>query len=180
MSRFPPLADLGNRIVIMGPSTAGKSTLAQALSDRLGIPAIHLDQLHHQPHTDWVPRPREDFHALQRHAIARESWVMDGNYSALLPERLARATGAIVLDEGHWMRLARYGRRTLFERNRAGALEGNRDSIKWSMIHWVLVGSRHNGARYREFVDATGLPHVYCHSMGDLQGLYRHWGLSRR
>lgn len=177
MRPIPPLADLGRRIVIFGPSNSGKSTLAVALSDKLAIPSVHLDQLHHRPHSDWVPRPREEFHALQRAAIAEPAWVMDGNYSALTTERLARATGAIVLDENHWLRLLRYFRRTLFERYRPGALEGQRDSIKWSMIHWVAFASRHNGARYREMVDETGLPRVHCRSMAEVRQLYRHWNL---
>jgi adenylate kinase family enzyme len=180
MHPIPPLADLGRRIVIFGPSNSGKSTLAAALSSRLAIPAVHLDQLHHQPHSDWVPRPRDEFHALQRAAIAEPAWIMDGNYSALTAERLARATGAIVLDENHWLRLLRYFRRTLFERHRPGALEGSRDSIKWSMIHWVAVASRHNGARYRSMVDGTDLPRVYCQSMAELKALYDAWRLERR
>src|SRR5687768_231396 len=131
MHTILPLADLGPRIVIFGPSNSGKSTLAEALSRRLGIPAVHLDQLHHTPNTDWVPRPQEEFHALQRDAMAGDAWVMDGNYSALVAERLARATGAIVLDDNHWLRLGRYFNRTLFQRHRPGALEGRQDSIKW-------------------------------------------------
>lgn len=179
MPDIPPLAALGRRIVIFGPSNSGKSTLAAALSDKLSIPAVHLDQLHHQPHSDWVPRPREEFHALQRAAIAEPAWIMDGNYGALTHERLARATGAIVLDDNHWLRLLRYLRRTLFERTRHGALEGSRDSIKWSMIHWVAVASRHNGAHYRAMIAPTNLPHVFCSSMREVKALYRAWGLAR-
>jgi adenylate kinase family enzyme len=179
MHPIPPLADLGRRIVIFGPSNSGKSTLAEALSRKLGIPAVHLDQLHHTPNTDWVPRPREEFHALQRQAIAGDAWVMDGNYSALTDERLARATGAIVLDGNHWTRLMRYFHRTLFQRYRPGALEGRQDSIKWEMIHWVAVASRGNGARYRQMVGSTALPRVFCGSMAEVKGLYRAWGLER-
>lgn len=175
-----PLAELGRRIVIFGPSNAGKSTLAEALADTLGIPAVHLDQLRNTPNTDWVPRPQAEFEALQRAAIAGETWVMDGNYSALTTERLARATGAIVLDDNHWLRLGRYFRRTLFERYRSGNLEGNRDSIKWSMIHWVAIASRNNGERYRQMVQASGLPHVHCGSMREVKRLYAAWGLNRR
>jgi adenylate kinase family enzyme len=175
---IPPLAALGQRIVIFGPSTSGKSTLTEALAHKLGIPAVHLDQLHHLPNTDWLPRPREEFHALQRQAIAGEAWVMDGNYSALTAERLARATGAIVLDANHWLRLGRYFRRTLFARYRPGSLEGNKDSVKWSMIHWVGVASRHNGARYRELVEGTDLPRVFCGSMREVQALHNAWGLA--
>ena len=179
MHPLPPLADLGRRIVIFGPSNSGKSTLAEALSRKLGIPAVHLDQLHHTPNTDWVPRPREEFHALQRQAMAGHAWVMDGNYSALTDERLARATGAIVLDDNHWLRLARYFNRTLFQRHRPGALEGKRDSVKWSMIHWVAFASRGNAARYRAMVESTALPRVFCGSMGEVKALYRQWELAQ-
>ena len=177
MHTILPLRELGPRIVIFGPSNAGKSTLAEALARHLGVPAVHLDQLHHTPHSDWVPRPRTEFETLQRAAITGDCWVMDGNYSGLIDERLARATGAIVLDDNRWLRLARYFRRTLLQRYRPGALEGRKDSIKWSMIHWVAVGSRHNGARYRQMVQATNLPHVFCGSMGEVKALYRAWGL---
>lgn len=175
-----PLADLGRRIVVFGPSNSGKSTLAEALSRKLGIPAIHLDQLHHKPNTDWVPRPKDEFHALQRQAMGSDAWVMDGNYSGLVEERLARATGVIVLDDNHWLRLGRYVNRTLFQRYRPGALAGNKDSLKWSMIHWVAFASRHHGTRYRKMVEATTLPHVFCGSLSEVRGLYQAWGLTGR
>ena len=180
MPILPPLESLGTRICVFGPSNSGKSTLAEALSNKLGIPAIYLDQLHHLPNTDWERRPTEEFLALQRQAIASENWVMDGNYSDLLPERLGRATGAIVLDDNHWLRLGRYFRRTLFQRERAGTLEGNKDSVKWEMIHWVAVASRHNGQRYRQRIDETGLPHVFCYALADVKRLYGDWSLQRR
>ncbi|WP_297112350.1 AAA family ATPase [uncultured Devosia sp.] len=179
MSAVHPLRSLGQRIVILGPSNAGKSTLAAALGRKLGIEVIHLDQLHHQPNTNWVPRPREEFVTLQRLAMQGDAWVMDGNYSGLFEERLARATGAIVLDDGHWQRTGRYLRRTMFERQRIGNLEGNKDSLKWSMLHWVFVASRPNGARYRQIIKSSGLPYVFCRSLRQVRELYVAWDLSR-
>jgi adenylate kinase family enzyme len=179
MHPIPPLDALGRRIVIFGPSNAGKSTLAEALSHKLDLPAVHLDQLHHTPHTDWVPRPKEEFHALQRAAMAGDEWVMDGNYSGLIEERLARATGVIVLDANHWLRLGRYFRRTLFETYRPGSLPGKKDSIKWSMIHWVAFASRVSGPRLRDRATDSGLPYVSCRSMSEVKTLYRAWGLER-
>ncbi|WP_338719282.1 AAA family ATPase [Devosia sp. XK-2] len=178
MTPVLPLHSLGQRIVVLGPSNAGKPTLAAALGRKLDIAVVHLDQLHHQPNTNWVPRPREEFHALQRAAMLGDAWVMDGNYSGLFDERLARATGAIVLDDGHWQRTGRYLRRTLFEHHRIGSLEGNKDSVKWSMLHWVFVASRHNGARYRRTVAAAGLPHVFCQSLRQVRDLYAAWDLA--
>ncbi|HEV7345407.1 MAG TPA: hypothetical protein VGN60_07225 [Devosia sp.] len=37
MHPIPPLADLGRRIMVTGPTNAGKSTLAHAIATKLGI-----------------------------------------------------------------------------------------------------------------------------------------------
>ncbi|MCS6761294.1 MAG: AAA family ATPase, partial [Candidatus Devosia symbiotica] len=57
-----------------------------------------------------------------------------------------------------------YFNRTLFQRYCPGALEGRRDNIKWSMIHWAAIASRYNGARYRDMIEATALSRVFCSS----------------
>lgn len=172
-----PLEAFGNRIVIFGPSNSGKSTLAHALSQRLGIPAIHLDHLRHLPYTDWQVRPDAEFAALHDAAILGESWAMDGNYSVLVPQRLARATGVVVLDGNHWFRFWRYLRRTLSPRERAGGLPGNKDSIKWEMVQWVLVKSRRHGGKYERMGRESGLPMVVCRNARELNQLYRAWSL---
>ena len=173
-----PLASLGQRIVILGPSNAGKSTLARSLSEKLAIPAVHLDQLRHLPNTDWQQRPEEEFAALHDAAIMSESWVMEGNYSRLMPQRIGRATGAILVTSNRWLRLARYLRRTLInEAARAGHLEGARDSIKWEMIDWILIKTPNRSARYPEIIRAAKLPAVACTTAGELTALYRNWEL---
>ena len=68
------LDQLGPRLCILGPSNSGKSTLAVAIASARGLAPIHLDQLHHRPHTDWVPRPADDFAALHDAAIRGDSW----------------------------------------------------------------------------------------------------------
>jgi adenylate kinase family enzyme len=176
---FPPLDSFGNRIMVCGPSNAGKSTLAAAIGDRLGLPVVHLDRLHHLPNTDWMPRPREDFVRLHDAAIAEDAWVMDGNYSGVVPARVARATGIVLLLDNRWANFARYLRRTLFQRERAGHLEGARDSIKWSMIHWILIASPSKLAGYRAMAENSGLPHVQTQGMRQLKRLYAEWGLRR-
>jgi adenylate kinase family enzyme len=172
------LASLGERIVVLGPSNAGKSTLAVALSARLGLPAVHLDQLHHLPHTDWQPRPEAEFAGLHDSAILEERWVMEGNYSRLMPQRLARATGAILISSHHWLRFSRYLKRTLVNRSdRAGHLEGARDSIKWEMVHWILVKTRNSSVKYADILQNSGLPTIECHTSAALDELYRVWDL---
>lgn len=180
MGEFLPLAALGPRIMICGPSNSGKSTLCVALARKLGAEAFHLDLLRHLPGSDWVQRPDDDFQTLHDEAIAREHWVMDGNYSRLMPQRFARAIGIIRLGDGRWANFRRYVWRTLFQKHsRPGSLAGNKDSIKWEMVRWILMVQPTLRQRDRERLRGAGLPLVEVHSMRQLQRLYRDWGVER-
>ena len=95
------LADLGERICILGPSNSGKSTLAEAIARKRSLEVVHLDLLYHLPNTDWEVRPTDEFVALHDAAITGERWVIDGNYSKCMPQRFLRATGLILLDIPH-------------------------------------------------------------------------------
>lgn len=175
----PVLTDLGPRICIMGPSNSGKSTLATAIGRARGLPAVHLDQLYHLPGTDWQPRPRSEFFALHDDAIRAERWVMDGNYSQCLPQRLARATGFILLEAGTALSLWRYVRRCWFETGRLGALEGGRDSVKWAMLRHIAVTSPRNRRRYQTLFDELALPKVRLATPRELARFYAQEGLQR-
>ena len=180
MGEFLPLAALGPRIMICGPSNSGKSTLCVALASKLGAEAFHVDLFRHLPGTNWVERPDAEFAALHDAAIAHERWVMDGNYSRLMPQRFARATGLIMLGGSRWANFGRYVWRTLFQKNsRAGSLAGDKDSIKWAMVRWILLVQPTHRQRDRERLRQTGLPLVELSSMRELQRLYREWGLAR-
>ncbi len=173
------LGDLGPRICVMGPSSSGKSTLATAIGRARGLTPIYLDQLHHQSNTDWQPRPDEEFIALHDAALLGASWVIDGNYSRCLPQRLARATGLILLDAPTAISLLRYVRRSWFERDRLGGLEGGKDSVKWSMIHHIAVTTRENRRRYKEMFDGISLPKLRLSTAREIARFYRSEGLNR-
>jgi adenylate kinase family enzyme len=176
---LPPLTALGSRIMICGTSNTGKSTLAFAIGQKLGVPVVHLDRLRFLPHTDWQQRPDDEFKALHDAAILNDHWVMEGNYSALMPLRLARATGIILLSDSRLGNFVRYVRRTLFESGRIGNLEGNRDSLKWDMVHWVLIRAPRNVERYRKTLPAAGLPFIELNSLREQRRAYEQWGLVR-
>lgn len=179
VSRVMMLDELGPRICVMGPSNSGKSTLAEAMGRAKGFKVVHLDQLHHLPHTDWVLRPPAEFAALHHAAITGNRWVIEGNYSRLLPQRLERATGFILLDVPTTISLYRYVRRCWFERDRRGALEGGRDSVKWDMIRHIVVATRANRSRYRSMIDGISLPKVQIDSTQALAAFYRSNDLRR-
>ncbi len=105
------------------------------------------------------------------------AWVMDGSYSRVMPQRVARATGIIVLTDTLLTRYRRYIVRTLFQTQRAGGLEGGADRLNWKMLHW-LWHTRHSIGKYRQVAANSGLPHVFVSSQGELDHLYAQWGLS--
>lgn len=175
----PSLDELGERICILGPSNAGKSTLAQAIGRQRQLPVVHLDQLYHLPNSDWVPRPTRDFWRLHDEAIAQERWVMDGNYSNCTPQRLARATGLILLELPTLTSLLRYLRRSWVERERAGALAGGRDSVKWDMLRHIAVVTPKNRPKRRAFYDNADLPKLLLATPRELQQFYEREGLMR-
>jgi adenylate kinase family enzyme len=171
--------ELGRRICVLGPSNSGKSTLAIALGERLGLPVVHLDLLFHKPDTDWEPRPLAEFVVAHDETIARDSWVIEGNYSIGIPQRLDRATSVIWLHGATLPRLFRYVRRTLFESTRAGHIQGGRDSLKWNMIHHIAIINPRNQRTYGAMLAERDLPIVRILSMRELNRIYETWDLRR-
>ena len=179
MQHSHSLDALGERICILGPSNSGKSTLAAAIGRRRALNVIHLDQLHHLPGTDWVPRPADEFAALHGGAIMGDRWVIDGNYTRLMPQRFARATGVILLDASTGLSLWRYVRRAWFETDRVGNLEGGQDSVKWAMLHHIAVRTRDNRRRYAALLDVLELPTVRLTSARLIESFYQRESLDR-
>lgn len=173
------LSDLGPRICILGPSNSGKSSLADAIGRARGLSPVHLDQLHHLPGTDWLPRPTDEFVALHDMAMRGERWVIDGNYSDLLERRLGRATGLIILDLPVAIGLARYFRRCWFEHDRKGALAGTRDRVDWAMVRYLACSQRRRAAWRGIAVQHCDLPRVTLATRGALTAFYRSEELRR-
>jgi adenylate kinase family enzyme len=84
------------RILVIGCSGAGKSTLARRLADKLGLPLIHLDAAYWLP--GWQQPPREVWRQTVADLVARDQWVMDGNYGGTFDLRMPRAEMIVFLD----------------------------------------------------------------------------------
>ena len=177
---FPPLASLGERIMVSGSSCTGKSTFAVALGKRLGLPVVHLDRLRFAAGTDWQKRPTEEFVRLHAEAVATDVWIIEGNYQGLVPLRLTRATGIVDLLTGTVpSRLWRYVRRTLFEHDRAGSLEGNRDSLKWDMVPWIAWTEPKRRQAHLAVLRESAVPMIEVRSLRELNALNAAWDLPR-
>jgi adenylate kinase family enzyme len=88
-----------HRIVVVGVSGNGKTTLSRRLGAGLGLPVTELDSLNHQP--GWTEAADEDFRRDVEAAIsASEGWVLDGLYQRRLGDLILREADTVVwLDQ---------------------------------------------------------------------------------
>lgn len=128
------------RVLIIGPCGAGKSALARTLGSRLSLPVIHIDQLNWQP--GWIESDKADLANKIAAAAAGEHWVIDGNYSDTLAERLSRTDTVIYLDFPISLCLWRVVRRWWMHRGRTRpdmtehCPERLAPSFLWFVLRW--------------------------------------------
>jgi adenylate kinase family enzyme len=92
----PPLPPSIRRIVVVGTTGCGKSTLAENLARRLHIPHIELDALHWKP--GWKESDREITRSRVENIVRSDTWVIDGNYGFLRDILWSRAQALVWLD----------------------------------------------------------------------------------
>jgi adenylate kinase family enzyme len=101
------------RILVIGCCGAGKSTLSKELSAKLNLPLVHLDRLFWKP--GWIEQEDLVFADLLQTELARDEWIIDGNYLKNLPLRLEYADAVILLDLNRWICTWRVLKRWLYQ-----------------------------------------------------------------
>jgi adenylate kinase family enzyme len=126
------------RILVIGPCGAGKSTLARQLGERLGLPVFHMDQLNWQP--GWIGRGKAELRKQLDGVVIQPRWIIDGNYGGTLPPRLERADTVIYLDFPIRLCLARLLRRiwTWRGRSRPDMPDGCPERFDLAFFFYVL------------------------------------------
>ena len=84
------------KVLVIGCSGAGKSTFARRLRDITGLPLYYLDRLWHK--ADRTHITREEFDRVLAEWLARPAWIIDGDYSRTLPQRLEACDTVFFLD----------------------------------------------------------------------------------
>lgn len=141
------------RVMIVGFSGSGKSTMASKIAEAIGVSATHLDAVHWLP--NWTENTVENEIYTLRPVLERESWVIDGNYrKVLFKERMALADTVIFLDINRFQRLYRVFRRYFKYRGgyRPDIGEGCREKIDFEFVKWVLYKGV-NRKRYMEILE---------------------------
>jgi adenylate kinase family enzyme len=99
------------RILVLGRSGSGKSTFAKLLGKKLDIKVFHLDQYFHDP--GWIPKEHSEFVKSVEEIISGNSWIIDGNYSSTLPQRVLKADAVYLYDYSRYFCIYRVFKRSL-------------------------------------------------------------------
>lgn len=126
------------RILIVGTTGSGKTTLARQAARRLGVPHGEQDAWNHLP--GWQEAPLQEFRAQVERFTAQDAWVMDGNYSKAQDIGWARADTLVWLDYPAplvlWRLLRRTVRRVL---SREELWNGNRERLRTTLSRDSIV-----------------------------------------
>lgn len=142
-----------NRVLVVGTTGSGKTTLAAAIATALDARHVELDALHWKP--GWVEAEADEFRAAVIAATTGPRWVVCGNYHNKLGWTLwERADTVVWLDLPLPLLLWRVTRRTIRRSLRRTQLwSGNRERLRnlWrkdSLILWAIQTHPRNRDRY--------------------------------
>ena len=93
------------RIMVIGGSGSGKSTVGLALGRALGLPVVHLDRIYWGP--QWGKLPDADRQAAVARVLALPGYVLEGGSPATYAARLADCDTLVWLDLNPALRLWR-------------------------------------------------------------------------
>ena len=101
----------GKRIAVVGSTGSGKTTLAEAIAQSLGLAHVEIDALHWDP--GWREADLLVFRERLSEALAGPAWVVDGNYAKVRDIIWPRADTLIWLELPLTVVLWRLFRRTV-------------------------------------------------------------------
>ena len=125
------------KVLVIGSGGAGKSTFARRLGAALGIEVIHLDAHYWRP--GWVEPPKPEWRQAVEALLARDAWIMDGNYSGTLELRLAACDTVVFLDLARTVCIWRVLKRLRAYRRqpRPDMAAGCPERFSLDFVHWV-------------------------------------------
>jgi adenylate kinase family enzyme len=151
-----------HRIIVVGATSSGKSTLARRLAEKLHADYVELDALHWEP--NWIEAPNDLFRSRVEAASRAPAWVVAGNYSVVRDILWPGAEAVIWLDYPLWTIFWRLTKR-IFRRwwTQEELWNGNREKLWWhfklwspeSLWHWLFKTYRR---RKREYPQLFALP----------------------
>ena len=151
------------RVVVVGTSCSGKTTLARDIASILEIPHFELDVLHWG--ANWTIR--NDFKESVAKAVENPSWTIDGNYCKVRDLTWNRADTIIWLNYSFplvfWRALKRTIPRVFLKQM---VFAGNRETFRIaffssdSILWWVIKTYRKRIKEYSKIFAKNDFPNI--------------------
>lgn len=132
-----PWRKIVKKIAIIGSGASGKSTLSKELSEIYKLPIYHLDIYFWKP--DWIPIEKEKWIKLVEELVAKQEWIIDGNYQRTMDIRLKKADMVIFLDFTSYLCIFRALKRRIQNhgRTRIDMGEGCKEKVDYIFLKWI-------------------------------------------
>jgi adenylate kinase family enzyme len=146
-----------DRILVIGCSGGGKSTLSQRLAHRFDLTYISIDRdIFWLP--GWTERPRTKQREIIAEMVAKERWIMDGSNPSTFDLRLPRTDLVI------WMRISRLVciwsvlKRWImfFGRTRPEMAPGCIEKIDWEFVRFIWTYDQKFAPRFVDGIATHG------------------------
>lgn len=162
-----------NRVHVVGTSGSGKTTIARAIAEKLGIRHIELDAIHWQ--SDWNNLPKDEFRKRVLEETEHGDWTIDGNYSAVRDIVWDRVDTIVWLNIPFWPVFLRVTWRTIKRiLTREKLWNGNVEGLdalfgKYGMPGWVIKTHNRRRSEYPKLLASPELADVEIHVFDSLR-----------
>jgi adenylate kinase family enzyme len=152
------------RIVILGNSGSGKSSLARRLSEQFGLPIIHLDGLFWEPGGFDRKRSKETVYAEIATLATGQCWIVEGVFGELVQAFLPNADLLIWLNLD-WatcrQSLLQRGSESSKQLDRQAAETNFTKLIEWAAAYWQRDDARSYQGHQALFTQFGGDKHSF-------------------
>ena len=163
------------RILIIGNSGAGKTTLANELSERLHLPVVHLDKLYWRD--NWQHVSADEFDGLLLDELQRDAWIIDGNFSRTIPQRLQYCDTVLYLDYSRIVCLCGAVKRVMknYGKTRPDMGDNCPEHIDLPFLRYIWGFNKKNRRSYYKMLDEMkGVNVIILHSRRECADFLKH------
>jgi adenylate kinase family enzyme len=136
-----------NKVCIVGCGGSGKSTFAGKLGEATGLPVYYLDVYFWQ--AGWVERKKEEWHSILHNLLAKDQWIMDGNFNNTQDIRFEKADTIILLDLPRYRCMINALKRLYIYRRkkRIDMADGCYEKIDYEFYKWIWEYKKKHGVQ---------------------------------
>ena len=127
-----------NKITIIGCPGTGKTTYSVKLGKKLNIPVYHLDKVFWK--NNWEHISQDEFGKVQDEIMQNEKWIIDGNFTKTIENRIKNSDAVIFFDYPKRISLWRTFKRYLMHFGKVRPDMGgyNKEKLQWGHVKFIL------------------------------------------